>query len=71
MESKILALLVIGVSAIVIIAVVVVYQFVQQQYDISQVKEDIQRQASEAKEDAYLNCKLYNTQQKCLNEYFK
>lgn len=34
MDSKILALLVIGVAAIVIIAVIVVYQFAQLQYDI-------------------------------------
>jgi hypothetical protein len=42
MDPKILTLLVIGVAAIVIIAVIVVYQFAQQQYDIHRIEVEAQ-----------------------------
>jgi hypothetical protein len=71
MDSKILILAVIGVAAIVIIAIVVVYQFLEQQYTIGKVREDIQKQAIEEKSNAYRQCILINTQQFCLDKYYK
>ena len=47
MDSKILALLVTGVAAIVVIAFIVVYQFAEQQYAISKIDQQIQEQKTQ------------------------
>lgn len=71
MDSKTLTLLVVGVAALVIIAIVVVYQFAEQKYVTNRVRENIQKQQADAKADAYTECKLLNSQQYCLDNYYK
>jgi uncharacterized protein HemX len=50
MDSKILALLSIGVAAIVIIAIIIVYQFAQEQYAISKIQQKIKENIKQAEE---------------------
>jgi hypothetical protein len=75
MDSKILALLVIGVASIVVIAAIVAYQFAQEQYAVYKISENLKNleiqkeKAEEQKRMGEINSQDFPQYEKCYNEW--